>query len=84
MSEENFDMNQCKAGDKLASRIGMELTYIRKMDDLEFPHVVMYPNGAYGRRTDTGRISIGTTVEAEQDIIGFLQEHIKRVEESVE
>jgi len=73
MSEEKFDMNQCKEGDKLVSSLGMIFKYIRKTDDQDFPHIVMYPNGAYGMRTDDGFVSNERSKGIYHDIVGFVK-----------
>jgi hypothetical protein len=68
----NIDLNKCKPGQKLKSKHGMILTYVRKDDDLIFPHLVQYPNGAMGARTDDGQVSAKKKLPEDHDIVEIL------------
>ena len=72
-----FDMNQCNKGDELISTHGMILTYVGKMPDNEFPHLVMYPDGAYGSRTNDGYVGKNKRYPEDHDIVGFYKETAK-------
>jgi hypothetical protein len=67
-----FDMNKCSKGDKLLSTHGTVLEYVG-IDGRQSPyrHVVKYPNGALGSRTDSGEVFIKNKMEIDEDIIGF-------------
>lgn len=52
-----IDLSKCKSGDKLISKHGLVLTYIEKLPDADYyDHLVMYPNGSYGSRTNDGYV----------------------------
>lgn len=49
------DLNTCDNGEKLISKHGIELTYVKKLpDEHYYDHEVMYPDGSFGTRIDSG------------------------------
>ena len=50
------DLNTCKAGDKLISSLGMELTYVKRLENSFYDHEVKYPDGSAGNRTNDGYV----------------------------
>ena len=67
-----LDLNQCKPGQKLKSVHGMILTYITKGNDLDFPHIVSYPNKSTGSRTDDGQVFRKSKMPEDHDIAEIL------------
>lgn len=50
-----IDLNKCKRGDKLFSRCGHIFTYVERYKSIyTYRHVVRYPDGMCGTRTDDG------------------------------
>lgn len=69
-----FNMNQCKPGDRLISCHGMILTYEGINErSTPFRHVVKYPNGGHGTRADNGETYLHNKMAIDHDIIGFAQ-----------
>lgn len=68
----NIDLNKCKPGQKLKSKHGMILTYVGKQNDFAFPHIVKYPNGAEGSRTDDGQVFVKNKLPEDHDIVEIL------------
>ena len=51
------DLRNCKPGDKLKSKHGLILTYIRPLpEEYYYDHVVEYPNGSKGTRIHDGHV----------------------------
>lgn len=76
MEQKTFDMRQCKPGDKLISRHGLVLTYEGPNNFSSanmYPHLVRYPDGAYGTRADNGLVSLRKPLETDHDIVGFAE-----------
>lgn len=78
-----IDLNACRPGQKLKSKHGLILTYVRKNDDASssfFPHIVKYPNKApygpnsMGSRTDDGYVmsNPGSRLDTDHDIVEIL------------
>jgi hypothetical protein len=40
-----IDLRECKTGDKLGSKYGAVVTYVKFIPDSTHPHRVRYPNG---------------------------------------
>jgi len=70
-----IDLNQCKAGDKLLSSLGSVLVYIEKKSGPEYPHVIMYPNGSFGTRSDNGQVYKNHHLPSDHDIVEVLPSH---------
>lgn len=68
-----INLNNCKPGQKLKSKHGMILTYVKKDDDLNFPHWVQYPNGSMGSRTDDGQVFMKNKLPEDHDIVEILE-----------
>lgn len=52
-----IDLNVCERGDKLLSTHGILLTYLCRRTDTNYcPHMVEYPTGSTGSRTDDGYV----------------------------
>ena len=66
------NLNTCKPGDKLKSKHGKILTYIRKLPSFDFPHEVQFPDGGYGSRTDDGFVYRKNRLPEDDDIIEIL------------
>lgn len=66
------NLNECKAGDKLVSKHGTILTYLKKSGHLIYPHVVEYPNGGTGNRTNDGQTFRNSKMEGDEDIVYIL------------
>lgn len=80
-----FDMNQCKAGDKLVCRDGTIAIYINKQNHEIYPHVVRIedPEGKWSMSTT----DLGNRYEEHEssnDIIGFYKEEPKMIERDKE
>lgn len=71
------DLNTCKQGDKLLSRQGEILTYVRKLLDTDYhDHEVMYLNGSFGTRMNDGHVFKNTQLRnpnLDHDIILILK-----------
>ena len=72
-----IDLNKCEKGDKLISSQGMELEYVSKTPYKEYwylDHVVKYPNGNYGTRTNDGFVfSKNRMPKIDHDIVKIIQ-----------
>ena len=53
-SNKPIDLRKCKKGDKLLSCHGAILTYEKNGGFETFPHIVTYPDGSAGSRTNDG------------------------------
>lgn len=70
-----FNMNKCKKGDKLLSVHGTVLEYIGINERYEpYRHVVKYPNGSLGSRTDSGEVFVRNKMDTDEDILGFYKD----------
>lgn len=67
-----IDLRTCKPGDKLLSKHGMVLEYVEHLPDAYFPHIVKYPDGAFGSRCDDGHVFAKKRLEEDHDIIEIL------------
>jgi len=57
MEATTINLNDCKHGDILVSKHGMRLTYDKPTEHGSYyDHVVLYPNGAIGTRTNDGHV----------------------------
>ena len=66
-----FDMNQCKAGDKLLSCHGNILEYVGTDERFTaYRHIVKYPDGGQGTRTDDGQTFVNRKMPEDEDIVG--------------
>jgi hypothetical protein len=70
----NVDLRTCKPGDKLLTVHGNILTYVGPNEhggDL-YPHLIRYPHGGFGSRTDDGHVYINDRRTEDEDIIEIL------------
>lgn len=79
-----FDMRQCRPGDRLLTAHGEIVTYTgpsgRILRD-EYPHLIRYPDGSEGSRTDDGHVYANKRESEDEDIVGFAPERGIPVEE---
>lgn len=68
-----IDLNDCKPGDKLKTKHGKIVTYIRKVEGAHYPHDVEYDNGATGSRTDDGHVFHHHRLSEDEDIIEIIK-----------
>ena len=71
------DLRTCKLGDKLLTKHGTILEYFWPNDSphpTEYPHLIKYPNGAFGTRTDNGQIFLQIRRPEDEDIVEILTE----------
>lgn len=69
------DLNTCKPGDKLKTKHGTILTYVKKLPEYDYyDHVIRYPNGALGTRINEGFVykNPNKRLEIDEDIIEIL------------
>lgn len=72
----SVDLRQCKPGDKLLAQNGMIMEYVgpnKKYFREKYPHLVRYPDGATGSRTDNGVAWIIDDGLSEYDIVEILK-----------
>ena len=75
MKNKTVDLNTCVPGQKLRTKHGTILTYIRKSDVNDFyDHIIMYPNGSSGSRTNDGFVyrTPSTRLPEDEDIVEIL------------
>ena len=64
------DLRTCKPGDKLISKHGMELIYMRPLPDGTYmDHEVKYPDGSLGTRTHDGFVFRKKRLDTDHDIV---------------
>jgi hypothetical protein len=71
------DLQQCKPDDKLLTKHGTILTYVGSNDSpypTKYPHLIKYPNGAFGTRTDNGQVFVQVRRPEDEDIVKILTE----------
>lgn len=73
VAEKQFCMSDCKVGDVLISSQGVSLIYKGRKDDELFPHVIMYPNGAYGDRTEDGFMRVDDRRSTDCNVLGLAE-----------
>jgi hypothetical protein len=69
------DLSICKPGDILISKHGLKLTYVKKLDPTweYYDHLVQYPNGSYGSRTNEGFVFRNKRLPEDHDIVEIVQ-----------
>jgi hypothetical protein len=68
------DLRECKAGDKLVSKHGLILTYVRALpEDAYMDHEVQYPDGGWGTRTHDGFVMRKKRLEIDHDIVEIIK-----------
>ena len=76
MSRITVDMNSAKEGDILISQHGMRLTYVQRKNPQDaiapYFHVVLYPNGAIGSRTNEGWVFQNRPLPEDHDIVEII------------
>jgi len=69
------DLNTCKPGDRLKTIHGNILLYVEKLpEDNYYNHLIQYPNGSFGIRTNEGFVmkNPGRRLDSDEDIIEIL------------
>lgn len=81
MTGQAIDLRTCKPGDKLLSCHGMILTYKGPSGNKKWPHLVEYPDGSDGTRTDDGFVISNPKMQLPRDhnIVKILGQDIKAV-----
>lgn len=72
----SVDLRQCKPGDKLLTKHGTIMEYVGPNDPwfhTQYPHLVKYPNGELGSRTDDGFVFLFDQRPEDQDIVEILK-----------
>ena len=69
------DLKKCKKGDKLLTKQGDILTYDNYVENDFYPHKIIYPNGSYGSRIDSGHVMKNSEkrLDTDRDVIGILK-----------
>lgn len=73
---DTIDLNTCIAGQKLRSKHGLILTYVRKLPAGSFyEHEVKYPDGSLGTRMSDGFVfkRPGARMPEDHDIVEILK-----------
>lgn len=72
-----INLRKCKPGDKLRSKHGIILTYSSFVPNEKYPHIVIYPNGGNGSRTDEGFCyhNISARLDTDHDIVEILSQN---------
>ena len=78
----NIDLRKCKIGDRLESKHGLEFIYLgpnTMCENSRYPHVVQYPGGSLGTRTDDGFVYSNPEkrLPEDHDIIGVFTDEPK-------
>jgi hypothetical protein len=69
-----IDLRDCKAGDKLISKHGLVLEYIRPLsEDNYMDHEVKYPDGSWGSRTHEGYVMRKKRLDSDHDIVEIIK-----------
>ncbi len=66
----SVDLRTCKPGDKLLTKHGTILTYV---GPTACPHLIKYPNGAFGTRSDNGQVVVHGRLPEDEDIVEILK-----------
>lgn len=75
----SVDLRDCKPGDKLISKHGLMLTYVRALPEGDYmDHEVKYPNispykGSMGTRTHEGFVFRRNRLEEDHDIVEIVK-----------
>jgi len=68
------NLNECKKGDRLLSKHGWILTYVKKLpEENYFDHLVRYPDGSGGTRTNEGMVARNRPLPTDHDIVYVLK-----------
>ena len=70
------DLTRCKPGDKLRSKHGMILTYVKRLPEGSYyDHMIQYPDGSFGTRTNEGFTyrNISSRLETDHDVVEILK-----------
>jgi hypothetical protein len=70
-----IDLSMCKPGQKLKSKHGMILTYVRPLNPAnDYNHEIMYPNKSIGTRTNDGFVYMNPNkrIPEDEDIVEIL------------
>jgi hypothetical protein len=74
MERGKVDLRQCEKGDILISIHGLELTYIKPLEESNYyDHEVKYPNGSWGARTHDGYVFRNNRLESDHDIVEIIK-----------
>lgn len=70
----SVDLRKCKPGDKLQTRHGTVMEYVElETSNRSYPHIVKYPNGARGTRTDDGFVFRVNRHPDDEDIVEIMK-----------
>lgn len=68
------DLRECKKGDKLVSKHGLILTYVKPLPESDYmDHEVKYPNGSRGTRTHDGFVFRKNRKDTDHDIVEVIK-----------
>jgi len=71
----SIDLRNCKKGDILISKHGLELTYVKPLDKGAYmDHEVKYPNDSHGTRTHDGFVYRTNRLETDHDIVKIIHQ----------
>ena len=70
----SVDLRTCKKGDKLLSKHGLILEYVKALPkDDYYDHLVMYSDGSFGTRIHDGHVYRKNRMSVDHDIIKILR-----------
>ena len=73
MKTNKIDLRNCKPGDKLLTKHGRILTYVKPLGDNDYmDHEIKYPDGGYGSRTHEGFVYRKKRMETDEDIVEII------------
>jgi hypothetical protein len=78
-----IDLRNCKKGDKLISKHGETLKYVKHQPEEYFPHRVEYADGSGGSQTDNGFVMHNDSrrLETDHDIVKVIPLENKQMRE---
>lgn len=68
----SVNLNECKFGDLLLTCHGTILKYVEKTQGKQYPHLIQYPEGSQGTRTDDGFAFQNKRLPADENVIAIL------------
>jgi hypothetical protein len=74
LNAKKIDLRDCKPGDKLLTKHGRILTYVKPLDSNDYmDHEIRYPNGGYGSRTHEGFVYRRKRLDTDEDIVEIIR-----------
>jgi hypothetical protein len=67
-----IDLTTCVPGQKLKSRHGLILTYVKFVPSAPYPHEIKYPNGSRGTRNNDGTVFLHKRLPEDEDVVEIL------------